>query len=251
MIKMIRSFPRARVRSDISAERVVEVLVLHRNHRFKDVLEYFSRGAHRGDFRDELGGIVSEDRTGLSIVDLKSPSDDPLVRVIEAILLDGSFLHPLDHRIEVGAYKMNDRQNVEVRRQSLRLSEATWNAIEDEEIDLRFEEAQDGLCVHILTPHLDGEFVGNELPSRGVVKELGAKIAGGIQRSEDIATGEMEEPRDLAENLALSPLAGSRGAEEENSLIAIRHRGLSPPSAAVWIMHAEYRTNPSPAKVEF
>ena len=214
---------RARV-SDSRLQGVVEVRVLHRDHSFEDVLENFGRGAHRGDFRDKFRGVVLEDRTGLSIVDLESPSDDPLVGVIEAVLLDGPFLHALDHRVEVGAHEMNDREDVEVRRQCFGLSEVSWDAVEDEEIDLGFEKAQDRLGMHVLTPHLDGELVGDEFASGGEVEKLGAKIAGGIQRAEDITTGKMEEPRDLAENLALSPLAGSRGAEKKNGLVSIRHR---------------------------
>ena len=40
-----------------------------------------------------------EDGAGLSLVNLETSSDDPLVGVIEAILFDGSLLHPLNHRV--------------------------------------------------------------------------------------------------------------------------------------------------------
>ena len=102
---------------------------------------------------------------GLSVVNLETSSNDPFIGVIEAILLDGSLLHTLNHRVEVGAHQMNDREDVEVWGQCFGLSEASRNAVEHEEVDFGFKKAQDGLGMHVLTPHLNRDLVGDKFTS--------------------------------------------------------------------------------------
>ena len=76
---------------------------------------------------------------------------------------------------------MQDFKHFKVLFKMLRLIHIAGNAIEHKDVNVGLVDAQHGLCVHVLSPHLDREFVRDKFAARGVRDELFAEVAPHIE----------------------------------------------------------------------
>lgn len=79
--------------------------------------------------------------------------------------------------------------------------------------------------MHVLLPHLNGEFIWNQFATRRVVQKLLPQLTRHVERPKDVATREVKEPRDPSKNLALGALTGTWSTKEQNTFVSIRHGG--------------------------
>ena len=79
--------------------------------------------------------------------------------------------------------------------------------------DPRMEAAGFGAAINEVAPQLDGRLVRNQFPAAGIFQEHRADLAVGLQTSENVPAGAVEEVGNGAQNFALGALAGARRAE--------------------------------------
>ena len=188
------------------------------------MLEDLGGRAHRVHFVHDLARVAREHRPRLALVDLEPLADHLLVGVVDAVLLERAAAHARHHRLDVGAHEVQHGEHLEMLLERLRLRDIARNAVEHQQVDIRLVDREHRLGLHVLAPHLDRELVGNELAARRVGHELLAEVRRHVERPEDIAAGEVEEARHLAEDLALRALAGAGSAEKEDGLESPRVR---------------------------
>jgi len=92
------------------------------------------------------------------------------------------------------------------------------DAVEHEEIDLGFKDVGFDAVFDVGLPELDGEVIGHELAAAGVFDEFLAEGCAGVEGAKDIATGEVMEAGDMAEDLTLGAFAAAGGTEDEEGL---------------------------------
>ena len=200
------------------------MLVLNRNDHLEHMLENLGGRAHRVHLVHDLVRIARKHRARLAIVDLEALADHLLIGVVDAVLLERAAAHAHHHRLDVGAHEVEHGEHLEMLLERLRLHDIARDPVEHQQVDIRLVDRQHGLRVHVLAPHLDRELVRHKLAARRVRHELGAKLRRHVERAENIAAGKVEEPRDLAEDLALRALAGAWGTEEKDRLESSRRR---------------------------
>lgn len=167
----------------------LEVFVLHMDNVVEDLRQNSCGRAHCVDFDHGVFGVVLKDRVRLALVDLEAALDHFVLGVVGAILFKSALLHALEKLNFVSTYKMDDFEYVNVAIKKTGLLDAAGQAIKNEKVLGRLKEAEDGVGVNVLMPDANGDVVGHELATRGVLIEDLAKLGGDIEVAEDLAGG--------------------------------------------------------------
>ena len=88
--------------------------ILNWSKDVQDPLQNHGRRSHCINFVNDAGRVVRQDRCGLVFVHLKAATNDLLIRVIKAILFQGTPPHAHDHGVYIAAYQMDDIQHFQV-----------------------------------------------------------------------------------------------------------------------------------------
>lgn len=201
-------------------EGVAEVLCLDRREGGEDAGEDFGGRAEGVDLVDEFLREELEDGGGFLSVDLETSSDDVFLCVVGAFFAEGAALEAFDHGVLIDAVEVDEGEDVGVELEEPALGEVAGDAVEDEELGVGAVLVAGLLGLDVLLPEFDGEGVGDELASGGVLAEDFAQVGEGVERAEHVAGGEVEEAGDGGEDLALCPFADAWGAEEKDGLVA-------------------------------
>lgn len=156
---------------------------------------------------NEFLGVVFEELEGVLAVDLHPGAKDVGVHIVGPFFNEGAPLDPLDELFDIFYFQNEDRLDLDIFFQKVRLAEGPGDAIEEEkllggEIAVRRNQA-----MHIVVPDLDRHFIGQKEPFSGVIViEL---PGGGFRRQapENIAGREMEMVPCAAEEFAQSPFS--------------------------------------------
>ena len=89
--------------------------------------------------------------------------DDVLCSVVEAVIFDGAFADAADELVAVGAVEVEDAADVEEGFEELGLLEVAWDAVEDDVVNIWFEEFGFDEAFDALAPEFNGELVWDEL----------------------------------------------------------------------------------------
>ena len=195
--------------------------ILNWSQDVQDPLQNHGWGAHRINFVNDAGWVVTQDGCSFVFVHLKASTNDLLIGVIKAILFQGAPPHTHDHGVYITAHQMDDIQHFQVGVERHGLPGTARDAIKYQQVLLGLVDTQDRLRVDVLLPHGNGQFVGDQFSSGAALQELFAQGAGHIKRAEHIATGQVVEAGDMPENLALRSLADAGCPEEQDGLVSI------------------------------
>ena len=195
--------------------------ILNWSQDVQDPLQNHGWGSHCINFVNDAGWVVIQDGCSFVFVHLKASTNDLLIGVVKAILLQGAPPHAHDHGVHITTHQMDDVQDFQIRVKGHGLPGTARDAIKDQQVLLGLVDTQDRLRVDVLLPHGNGQFVGDQLSSGAALQELFAEVAGHIKRTEHVATGQVVEAGDMPENLALRSLADAGCPEEQDGLVSI------------------------------
>ena len=166
--------------------------------------------------------IELEQWSSLAVIDFESSANHLLISIINTIFLERAAAHARHHRLDIRAHQVKHREHFEILIDMLRLIHIARNAVEHQQVNIRLVDRQHRLRVHVLSPHLNREFIRHQLAARGVLHKTLAEIRSHVERAKHIAAGKVIEARNLAEDLALRALTSAWSAKEQNGFVASR-----------------------------
>ena len=172
------------------------------------------------DARHQIRRIGIDHRFRIRLIDFVPRADRVFVGVIDTVFTDRAAFDTVDHRLFVGTDQVNHVLDIDDVFDHLHLVRIPRDAIENQKLIGRFVLRDRNVPLQRFLPNADGQLIGNELALRAVLVNLAAFRRSHVERTEDVATGEVIEPRNAAENRPLRPFAHTRSTEQQ-------HRGIT------------------------
>ena len=184
-------------------------------HAGEDVEQNFRWRLHGVNHRDAILWIITEHRLGFSFVNIETPLDDLIVRVVEAIVFQGALLQASEQSLAIWTGEMENFFHVDHFLHDLGLADISRNSVEDENVDVRLELVRVLGRIDRFFPKFDRDVIRDQLAFAGIFEERFANLAARVDGAEHVAARAMKKARDRAERLALRAFAAAGRAKED------------------------------------
>ena len=146
--------------------------------------------------------------------------------VIDAVFADGPAADAVNHRLKINRLKMHDADDINVFLQDLGLNAVSRNAVEDQQVFVGLEVREHAEPVEMPFPDADGDLIGDEHSLGGEAADLTTFGRVDVERAEDVATREVIEAGDLAQDSPLRSFANAWRTEQQHRMEAVGRHGL-------------------------
>ena len=174
----------------------------------------------------QLIRIIRKHWLRFRFVNIEASLDNPLVCIVEAVVLQGAFFEPIKKRLATRAREMKDFFNIDHSPHNLGLANIPRNTVQHEFVDIRFKFMGFHSRIDCLSPELHGDIVRDELAFARVFKERFADFRTGVDGAKYIATRAMVKAWDRAERLALCTFAAARRAKKDEGIVSHERSGF-------------------------
>src|SRR5437773_8666613 len=174
---------------------------------------------HGVNHDDAIFGIMTQHRLGFHFVNVEPLLDDLFIGVIEAIVFQRALFQPAEQRFAVWAGEMKNFFHVDELPHDLGLIHIPRNAVEHEDVDVRFEFVRVHRGIDRFFPKFDSNVVWNELAFARVFQKRFPDFCARIDRTKHLAARTMIKALNGTERFALGPFpAAGRTKQDERAV---------------------------------
>ena len=163
---------------------------------------------------------MGEHRFRFRFIDVKAALDDLVVRVVEAVVFQGTLLQPGKQCFAARTGEMKHFFHVDHFLHDFGLADIPRDPIKDERIDVWLKLVRLDGCIDCRSPKLNGDLIGHKLAFAGVFEEGFAYFRAGVDGAKHIAAGAVIIAWDCAQRFALRPFAATRRAKEDKGIVS-------------------------------
>src|SRR2546423_2937409 len=168
------------------------------------------------DAMDDFAAIKIEHRLAFALVRLQASFDHVNICIIQPIFFERAALQPVGEIILFFAAQIKNRDDLQSIAEHLSLPSAAGNAVQHERVIVGMEAAGMGAVVNEFAPQINRWLVRHKLAAAGVLKEDLAQRTVGFEAAKDFSAGAVKKIGDRAEDFALSSLACTGSAEQQD-----------------------------------
>src|SRR4029077_14831114 len=151
---------------------------------------------------------------------IETALDDRFVGIVETVIFKGALLQSRKQRVAIWAGEVENFLHVDHLFHDLRLTYVPRDAIEHEDIDVRFEFVRVHRRIDRFFPEFHGNLIRHELAFTGVFQKCFAHFGARVDGAKHVAAWAMIKTRDAAERFALRALAAAGRAEENERVVS-------------------------------